>query len=96
MGEHFKLTDVLESRRLCIRLRLGCIDQLVESRGSEMVRGRGLLLLVNLDPRVQQKRSGRLLTSKRRRSEPSALQAAFLDRQNEPSPGQSSVSLPLR
>ena len=50
MGEDSKLTNVLESGRLCIRLLFGFVDQVVESRGSAMVRGRGLLVLVNLDP----------------------------------------------
>ena len=54
-SEHFKLTDVLELGRLGIRLRLGFIDQQLESGGSVMVRGgRGLLLLVNID-RVHKK-----------------------------------------
>ena len=48
--------------------------------------GRGPLLLLNLD-RVNKNRSGRLLASKRRRWEPSLLQAAFLGRQNAPTPG---------
>ena len=34
MGEHSKLTNVPESGRLCIRLLLGFIDQVVESGGS--------------------------------------------------------------
>ena len=55
VGEHFKLTDVLEFGRPCIRLRLGFIGQVLENGGSEMVRGgRGLPLLLNLD-RVHQK-----------------------------------------
>ena len=45
-GEHFKLTDVFEFGRPCIRLRLGFMGQVLESGGSVMVRGgRGLLLL---------------------------------------------------
>ena len=49
-GGHVKLTDVLELGRLCIRLRLGFVDQLFEGGGSAMVRGgRGLFLLLNLD-----------------------------------------------
>ena len=48
-GENCKLTDVLESGRLCIRLRLGFTDQQLEGGGSIMVRGgRGLSLLLNL------------------------------------------------
>ena len=47
--EHFKLTDVLESGRLCIRLRPGFIDQVLEGGGFVMVRGRRALLLLNLD-----------------------------------------------
>ena len=49
VGEHFKLTDVLESGRLCIRLRPGFIDQVLEGGGSVLVRGGGLPLLLNLD-----------------------------------------------
>ena len=36
---HFKLPHVLESGRLCMRLRLGIIDQVLEGGGSVMVRG---------------------------------------------------------
>ena len=44
LGENFKLTDVFESGRLCIRLRLGFIDLVLEGVESVMVHGgRGLL-----------------------------------------------------
>ena len=50
MGEHFKLTDVPEPGRLCIRLRLGFTDHVLEGGGSVMVRGsRALPFLLNID-----------------------------------------------
>ena len=49
VGEDVKLTDVLESERLCVRLRLSFIDQVLGSGGSVLVRGGRGLPLLHLD-----------------------------------------------
>ena len=77
-GNTSRWTDVLKCGRLCMRLRLGFIDQVFEGGGSVTVRASS-----QPRPCVQKRRSGRLLASRHRRPEPSPLLAAFLGRQNE-------------
>ena len=68
VGEHFKPTDVLEFGRLCIRLRLGFIDQQLEGGGAAgFVVVAGCSFFSTSTACTKKRRSGRLLASGRRR-----------------------------